>query len=322
MSTNLNYLLLFVQESLNSIELKVGRGRPIVYSHSSMLLFFMVMLLKKKYCFKTMEKYAQTHYFIFGFPKAPSRKTIRRRFLALPALLQCLMPQIAFKCQDLSHSTFGFRWGFVDKSVFCAFGGLWHKKHMQQGIVPHSSIDTDASWAKSEYHGWRFGYGLHVLCNEHRFPISALVTTAAVKDHSQVNILITYIKHYIGLIVGDAGYFCAKVIQELDEKCNILLQTPKVFTVKNAISEWYNYLTQTAQAKYLYRKRKPSIEPTFSLIKELFDLKGETKLPYKGFKKVNPFLALTAFSIQILMYDNFINKRELGCLIHFDNYFK
>ena len=314
MSTNLAYLLLFVQQCMNRLEQKVGRGRPIVYSHSSMVLFFMVMMLKKKYGFKTMEKYAQEHYAVFGFPSAPDRKTIRRRFLDLPRVLHQLMPQIAKECAQLDHKTFGFNWAFIDKSVFCALGGIWHKKHMIAGIVPHSSIDTDASWAKSAYHGWRFGYGLHVICNRNRFPISACVTTASIKDYLQVEHLLTYLKNFIGLLIGDSGYQCAKIIEHLYQNSGILLQTPQKFADNTPISKWYNDLISCAQAYWTYRQRKPSIEPSFALIKELFDLKGETKLPYKGLSKVQSFLTITPFTVQILMYDNFINKRNLGSL--------
>jgi hypothetical protein len=53
---------------------------------------------------------------------------------------------------------------------------------MKEGIIPHTSIDTEASWAKSDYHGWRFGYGLHLIVNQFRFPIAAIVATASDKD--------------------------------------------------------------------------------------------------------------------------------------------
>lgn len=31
---------------------------------------------------------------------------------------------------------------------------MWHKKHREAGEVPHTSIDTEAHWAKSGWHGW------------------------------------------------------------------------------------------------------------------------------------------------------------------------
>lgn len=125
------------------------------------------MLLKRIHAFAAMHRWAKTHYALLGWQQAPDRKTIRRRFLALPGVIQQLMPELAQQCQRLNYHTFGHACSFVDKSVFRALGGLWHKKHMLLKVVPHPSIDTEASWAKSEYHGWRFGYGLHLICNRY-----------------------------------------------------------------------------------------------------------------------------------------------------------
>ncbi len=125
------------------------------------------MLLKRIHPFAAMHRWAKANYALLGWPQAPDRKTIRRRFLALPALIQQLMPTIAQQCQTLHHPTFGYACSFADKSVFRSLGGLWRKKHMLLKVVPHPSIDTEASWAKSEYHGWRFGYGLHLICNRY-----------------------------------------------------------------------------------------------------------------------------------------------------------
>ena len=41
-----------------------------------------------------------------------------------------------------------------DSTVLHASGGVWHKKHRDAGIVPHSRIDTEAAWTKSGWHGW------------------------------------------------------------------------------------------------------------------------------------------------------------------------
>jgi len=66
--------------------------------------------------------------------------------------------------------------------------------------------------------------------------------------------------------------------------------------------------------KLTYRRRKPSIEPTFALIKELTGLTGNTMLPYKGLGRVSAYLLLASCTIQLIMYDNFTNQRELGSL--------
>ena len=35
-----------------------------------------------------------------------------------------------------------------------AHGGVWHMTHALKGVVPHTSIDTEAHWSKS---GWQAG---------------------------------------------------------------------------------------------------------------------------------------------------------------------
>ena len=324
MSTKLTEILEFLHRCYSTYQQKKGRGRPYVYSPASMTLFFIIMSMKKIYSFNGMTKYAKEHYLDFGFPKAPSRKTIRRRFLELPQLIHWLLPKIVEQCQELDYPTFRCSWAYVDKSVFRALGGLWHKKHMVLGIVPHPSIDTDASWSKSAYHGWRFGYGLHLVCLQNRFPVAAWVTTASVKDHSQMDKLIQGLKHLIGIIVGDAGYQCLKTIKHFYYQYGILIQTPKVFKtyVKQPFVKWYNTMIQLAEARMLYQHRKPSIEPLFSLIKQLFDLQGEKQLPYQGIDKVSSFLMICSLTVQLMMRDNFIHHRDWASTHTFLSQFK
>lgn len=157
MDTNLVIVLRFLEECWQKIPRVKGKGANVTYSHGSMVLFFMLTMLKKKFVFQTMEKYAKIHFKCFGWSKSTSRTTIRRHFLILPTILQMLMPQIAKECDALNHQIFGFSWAFIVKSVFRAMGGIWHKVHIKLGIVPHRSIDTEASRGFSPYHRWRFG---------------------------------------------------------------------------------------------------------------------------------------------------------------------
>jgi hypothetical protein len=83
--------------------------------------------------------------------------------------------------------------------------------------------------------------------------------------------------------------------------CN-LLENPFVIQ--------YNEMIKTAQARLLYRHRKPAIEPLFSLIKEIFDLKGEKQLPYRGLPKVSAYLMLALLTVQLMIRDNYLNRRD------------
>ncbi len=237
------------------------RGKPYYYNWPSMLLFFMVMLLKGIHSYKTMASYAHTHYGYFGWSSAPSRKTISRRFEALPTIVYQLMPLLAQAACKINGQLFCFRWAFIDKSVFRAKGGIWHRFHRLAGIVLHKSIDTAASWGKSAYHGWRFGYGLHLLCNEHRFPLSCSVTTAATKDTTQLVPLLVHFAYYLGVVVADAGYVAVRLLKQLLTCWKVFVLLPCRFKAAH-LSIWqqeYNLLIQTPQARWLYRQRKPSV---------------------------------------------------------------
>ncbi len=312
MRTNLTVILSFLEKCWQKLELSPSKGCPVTYSQASMVLFFMHMMLKRIHTFKGMEKYASHYYASYGWQQHPSRTTIKRRFLALPSVLHLLLPQIANECALVNHSVFGFSWAFVDKSIFRAMGGIWHKIHIKSGIIPHSSIDTEASWGYSPYHKWRFGYGLHLIVNQYRFPIVALVTTAKIKDYTVVEKLLTPILTKIGVLVGDAGYFALRYLKRITN-LGVFLYTHKSFLdTKTAFKKYYNQLVQTPQAQSLYRKRKPSVEPVFSIIKELFQLKANSPLPFKGLPKVEAFLLTTVVTVQLMMYLNFTLNKDLA----------
>ena len=46
-----------------------------------------------------------------------------------------------------------------------AKGGVWHKKDREAEALPHSSIDTEAAWSKFGWHGWVYGWKLHLATN-------------------------------------------------------------------------------------------------------------------------------------------------------------
>src|SRR5713101_6477132 len=51
----------------------------------------------------------------------------------------------------------------IDSTILRARGGVWHQKQREKGELPHTSIDTQAHWTKSGWHGWVYGWKLHVV---------------------------------------------------------------------------------------------------------------------------------------------------------------
>ena len=89
----------------------------------------------------------------------PSRRTWERRLKTipetLPAQIGCLGRHLVSLIQPWQNSG---RAGAIDSTVLRANGGVWHKKDREQGVVPHTSIDTEAAWTKSGWHGWVYGW--------------------------------------------------------------------------------------------------------------------------------------------------------------------
>lgn len=272
-----------------------------------------------------MHKWAKANYALLGWQRAPDRKTIRRRFLKLPTVLHVLMPTIARQCLALNYSLFGYAWSYADKSVFRALGGLWHKKHRLLGVVPHSSIDTDASWAKSAYHGWRFGYGLHVICNRYRFPLMATVTTASTKDYDLLKPLVAPLRANLSMVMADKGYFSLAALQSLYDQFSVLVITPSLFKAEQVLTHfqrYYNELAGCVLGRLGYSRRKPCIEPCFAHLKDLTGLTGEHQLPYRGLDRVSSYLLVASCTVQLMMYDNYTHQRELGSMEAFRTTFQ
>ena len=95
----------------------------------------------------------------------PSRWTWDRRLKALPATLPaqigCLGRELVALLRPWAH---GGRAAAIDSTILRARGGVWHKKDREAGVVPHTALDTEAHWTKSGWHGWVYGWKLHVAC--------------------------------------------------------------------------------------------------------------------------------------------------------------
>jgi hypothetical protein len=294
-------------------------GKPYTYPEVGMLIFFMTMFLKRIFAFKAMARYAKVHYQRFGFTTAPSRQTIRRRFYAVSRVLQKVIPLVADEAVSLDSRFASHGIGFIDKCLFWAKGGVWHTKQMKSGIVPTPTLDTEASWGFTPYRKrWIFGYGLHAIVNRVRFPLSACVTTASAKDDRQVPSLLAPLVQALLLLVGDQGYRVMNTIKAVFQEFHTFLLTRKPYkSLADTFTRWYSTIIASQEARGIYWQRKPSVEPCFSLIKELFHLTDRQPLPYKGLNKTQSFLLMAVLTIQCVMIFNSIYSLRLRSLSTF-----
>jgi hypothetical protein len=186
-------------------------------------------------------------------------------------------------------------------------GKVWHKSSMNQGIVPHSGIDTDARWGFSHTKGWIFGYKLHIVSSAGSIivPLSADITTANVQDNQLYDALTsslpsTTIKktHYM---TADPGYDDQN-LYDLSTDLNFQLVCP-VRRYKNISQERLKLIDfyESTLGQTIYSKRSISIEPLIEHIKSVFRI---DPLPIRGYGKISSIILLSILLYQILVYYN------------------
>jgi hypothetical protein len=75
-------------------------------------------------------------------------------------------------------------------------------------LVPHSSIDTEASWTKSGWHGWVYGWKLHLAATVAGvwIPLAAQLTPANVAGNRIAQLLIEELPEEARFVLGDTHY--------------------------------------------------------------------------------------------------------------------
>jgi hypothetical protein len=150
---------------------KRRRGHPQTYSDRLIVKALVIMIIRRLYTAYALLAFLeqddplpqQLRPLLYEQGRFPSRRTWERRLAILPQSLPGLIGCIGRHLVTLLHP-----WGTHGRAVACdstpraTGGGVWHKKHREQGVVPHSSIDTEAGWSKSGWHGWWYGWKLHL----------------------------------------------------------------------------------------------------------------------------------------------------------------
>jgi len=139
----------------------------------------------------------------------PSRRTFERRLAAIPEALSEQIACLGHYLLDLIRpfETCGEA-GAIDSTVLRANGGVWHKKDREANIVPHTSIDTEAHWTKSGWHGWVYGWKLHLVTTVAAvwLPLAAELTPANTADNELAFALLDTLEGELRLLLGDSAY--------------------------------------------------------------------------------------------------------------------
>ena len=287
----------------------INTGRPKTYSDVSLVVFYAMMTLKQINTTRAQHRWLYTHPVILETLRlryCPSRSTLARRYKAL-------LPYLSEFCEFIAEWAVSNGYGFShtlayeDKSLFKAHGRVWHKKDRAKNHIPKGlrNIDKTASWSKSAYHGWVYGYGLHLTTTRHGFRVifdilPANVNERKVLDKKQHRLLAKGIK----CLVADAGYRDKRRTAAL-AKAQVMLLTPDIGVEQ--VEARVGPMDAMAVAVFNEAKasRKTAIEPTFDLLSKLLATNGAHKpLPVSGLASVSTFLGLGVLILQLAMLMN------------------
>lgn len=285
-------------------------GHPFAYEQRSMIVFFMGMQFKRISEFKSQWKWLKTHpemLSVLGWAQVPDRSTLSRRYKKLYGVLQEFIQFLGGNSQALGEDLKSDHL-YEDKSLFKAQGPVWHQRDRQVGRIPDKlrHLDRDATWSKSGYHGWVYGYGLHLTCNQAGFPVLMLVETATFSEKEALAAKEQTLLHVLQpkTLCGDDAYTLAKRIRDWAQH-GIVLLAPALRWRNGRYAKAYRQFIKQPDIAPLLRQRKTAIEPVFDLLTKLLGLTGKQKqLTLQGLANVRTFLGLAVFSLQIAMLAN------------------
>lgn len=195
----------------------VGRGHPQIYSERLILKALVVMIVRRlptphllvAVLNEPTAEMAELRTLLSEHGRFPCRRTWERRLARVPDTLPA---QIAWFGEHLAALIKPWQDGSpiaaIDSTVIRAHGGVWHKKHRDANLVPHSSIDTEAHWTKSGWHGWVYGWKLHLIVSVGPvwIPLAAEVTPANAADNETAFGVLDGLTTSLCYLLGDMSY--------------------------------------------------------------------------------------------------------------------
>lgn len=302
-------------------------GRPKSYTDASLIVLFAILTLKGLHRFKAQYRWLKLHpQWLCRLKLAcvPSRATLCRRYKQLACQLEAFIEYLGDVGMTLIPDS-SPEMVYQDKSLFKAKGSVWHQKDRNANRIPQGlrAVDTDATWSKSHYHGWVYGYGLHLTVSMEGLPRMSTVDTACVSEKAILDQqLDTLLEQNIGYIVADAGYTDLKRTQHLANQ-GLLLITPIRDAKSQRARRYVGAVNQSTQLRTYQRKRKVAIEPIFGLLSQLLSTPTNHKqLPVSRKTNVSTFLMLGVVLLQLAMLVNSIWGKPLRNVTHLMTIFR
>lgn len=282
-----------------------GRRRPWVYGERLFLKALVVVLVRRLptvHCLlavlaePTAEMAQLRALFTDAHGRFPSRRTWERRLAGLAERLPAIIRMVgAWLVAQLRPWPRGGRAAAIGSTVLRARGGVWHKKDREAGVVPHTSIDTQAHWTKSGWHGWVYGYKLHLVVTVSDLvwlPLAAALTPANAADNEQAPALLAGLPGEVGVILGDQHSNDSTLRDQVADEGRALITTQR---------GRYPHTDAGVEVRRLvHQLRSHSIENFNSQFKAIFDRLGA--VPTKGQVATARFALGAVFLYQLTLF--------------------
>ena len=289
------------------------RGRPQTYSEQLLLKALIVMIIRRLYTAWALLAFLQQNdpvvvqlrSLLMENGQFPTRRTWDRRLAALPSTLPGLIGRLGRHLVTLLNPWAQQGHGAAcDSTAIRAHGGVWHKKDREVGLVPHSSIDTEAHWSKSGWHGWWYGWKLHLAVSIGSVwsPLAAEFTVANVADSEIAPWLFTQLPAEVRYVLGDQHYNTPELRTECGRHNRALVATRRGA---------YPHTDDGVEVRRIFHKlRSQAIEPFNGLFKNLFEWGGQ--MPVKGLRRCQ-LLALGAVLLyQVVLLYQYYHHQPVG----------
>lgn len=234
----------------------------------------------------------------------PSRRTWERRLATLPdglpARIGCLGRHLVGLLDPWAD---GGRAVAIDSTVLRARGGVWHRKHREAGVVPHTSIDTEAGWTKSGWHGWVYGWKLHLVTTVAGvwIPLAAELTPANVADNAPAARLLDELPFAAGVVLGDTHYNDPAVRDHCTGAGRLLVATRR---------GRYPHTDDGVEVRRVFHQlRTHAIENFNGQFKGIFDAHGA--VPTRGLARARRFALGAVLVYQLTLLYRFEHGQDL-----------
>jgi hypothetical protein len=278
------------------------RGRPNTYAERLIMKALVILMIRRLYtayalrAFLTQDDAVAVRWrpLLGEQGRFPSRRTWDRRLAGLPTRLPGMMGYggrhlVALLQPWAIHG----RAVAVDSTPLATGGGVWHKTHREQGVIPHASLDTEAGWSQSGWHGWWYGWKLHLAVTGGRLwiPVAAELTVATRGDNEVASLLLQPLPGEPRYVLGDTHDHDPELRQQCHRRgCELVATRRGPYPHGDGGVEGRNIV---------HKLRSQAIEPFNGLFKNVFDWR--VKMPVKGLQR-SQLLALGAVVVYQLVW--------------------